>query len=569
MTFLNYLFAVVPMLGLLIFVHEFGHFIVAKLCGVRVLKFSLGFGSPIGFGDLRLRWVRGGTEYVIAWFPLGGFVKMLGEQMQGVQGAEDDDAVPDARPDEYLSAKPTWQKLAITFAGPAMNLLLPVVAFVGILAAGLPQLSPVVGMVEAHSPAVAADLRPGDRVVWIEGHAVANWDQVAKAIRKHGDSPLAMRVLRDGEELSLEIPVQVRSGMDEFGGVVDTGWIGIGHRRLPTMIGVPLADSPAAHAGLRSGDRIDLVNGSEVEDWEALAKAYAGAYAGTYAGSSVAIRVQRGRGDDVEAVELAVPAFAQIGELGVIPAAVLVRDVSEDMPAQRAGLASGDLIIAVDGSPIGSFATFAEVVRTSGGRTLEITYARNGETRRVDIAPIESKVPGPFDITGMEQVVYLIGITHGFPTLPGVQHIEKILNPLLSIPRATEMTIERSVLFLRSMGKLFSGEVGLEHVSGPIGIAEVARKSLDMGWIVYLNTMVFISINLCFLNLLPIPILDGGQALIFMVEGIKRSPISLRTREIVQQIGLTFLLMLMGLAFWNDLSRHWGNFVEWLRGTGL
>ncbi|MCH7600589.1 MAG: site-2 protease family protein, partial [Myxococcales bacterium] len=154
-------------------------------------------------------------------------------------------------------------------------------------------------------------------------------------------------------------------------------------------------------------------------------------------------------------------------------------------------------------------------------------------------------------------------------TLPGVQHIEKILNPLASIPRATRMTIERSALFLRSMGKLISGEVGLENVSGPIGIAEVARKSLDMGWIVYINTMVFISINLGFLNLLPIPILDGGQALIFMVEGIKRSPLSLRSREIAQQIGLTFLLMLMGLAFWNDLSRHWGNFVEWLRGTGL
>jgi regulator of sigma E protease len=564
-TFLNYLFAVVPMLGLLIFVHEFGHFMVAKLCGVRVLKFSLGFGPPIGFGDMRLRWVRGGTEYVIAWFPLGGFVKMLGEQMQGVQGAEDDEAVPDARPDEYLSAKPTWQKLAITFAGPVMNLLLPIVAFVGILAAGLPQLSPVVGMVEAYSPAVAAGLRPGDRVVSIDGKALANWNEVAKAIRKHGDSPLVMRVLRGGEELAFDIPVQVRSGMDEFGGVVDTGWIGVGHRRLPTMIGVPIADSPAARAGLRSGDRINLVNGSEVEDWETLAKAYAGANAGT----TVAIRVERGSGDDVEAVELTVPAFAQIGELGVIPAAVLVRDVSEDMPAQKAGLASGDLILAVDGSPIGSFATFAEVVRTSGGRALDITYARNGETRTVEIAPVESEVPGPFDITGMEQVVYLIGITHGFPTLPGVQHVEKILNPLASIPRATQMTIERSALFLRSMGKLFSGEVGLENVAGPIGIAEVARKSLDMGWIVYVNTMVFISINLGFLNLLPIPILDGGQALIFMVEGIKRSPISLRSREIVQQIGLTFLLMLMGLAFWNDLSRHWGNFVEWLRGSGL
>lgn len=564
MTVLDYLFAVVPMLGILIFVHELGHFVVAKLCGVRVLKFSLGFGSPIGIGDLRLRWVRGGTEYVIAWFPLGGFVKMLGEPMQGVQG-EEDEFVPDATADEYLSAKPTWQKLAITFAGPVMNLLFPIVTFVGILAAGLPQPSPVVGMVEAHSPAAAADLRPGDRITAVDGEIVASWDTIAGAIRNHDDTRIHLLVQRDGEELSFDIPVEIRLGMDDFGGVIEIGWIGLGHRRLPTMVGVPRSDSPAALAGLRSGDRVKLVAGEEVEDWEALIARYAAADGA----STLVLRVARGTGDKVLEVDLEVPRLGSFEELGVIPAAVLVRSVSDDMPAKQAGLESGDLILAVDGSPIGSFATFAESVRTSGGRSLDITYARDGQTRQVEIAPKQSTVPHPLEIRGMEQVVYLIGITHGFPTLPGAQYSEKILNPLVSIPRATRMTIERAHFFLRSLGKLVSGDIGLENLSGPIGIAEVARKSLDLGWIVYLNTMIFISINLGFLNLLPIPILDGGQALIIIVEGIRRAPISLRSREIVQQIGFTFILMLMGLAFWNDLSRHWGVFVEWLRGTGL
>lgn len=564
MTVLDYLFAVVPMLGILIFVHELGHFVVAKLCGVRVLKFSLGFGSPIGIGDLRLRWVRGGTEYVIAWFPLGGFVKMLGEPMQGVQG-EEDEFVPDATADEYLSAKPTWQKLAITFAGPVMNLLFPIVTFVGILAAGLPQPSPVVGMVEAHSPAAAADLRPGDRITAVDGEIVASWDTIAGAIRNHDDTRIHLLVQRDGEELSFDIPVEIRLGMDDFGGVIEIGWIGLGHRRLPTMVGVPRSDSPAALAGLRSGDRVKLVAGEEVEDWEALIARYAAADGA----STLVLRVARGTGDKVLEVDLEVPRLGSFEELGVIPAAVLVRSVSDDMPAKQAGLESGDLILAVDGSPIGSFATFAESVRTSGGRSLDITYARDGQTRQVEIAPKQSTVPHPLEIRGMEQVVYLIGITHGFPTLPGAQYSEKILNPLVSIPRATRMTIERAHFFLRSLGKLISGDVGLENLSGPIGIAEIARKSLDLGWIVYLNTMIFISINLGFLNLLPIPILDGGQALIIIVEGIRRAPISLRSREIVQQIGFTFILMLMGLAFWNDLSRHWGVFVEWLRGTGL
>ena len=125
LSFIPYLVAFVPMLGILVFVHELGHFMAAKYFGVRVLKFSLGFGSPIGFGRFRLRWMRAGTEYVIAWIPLGGFVKMLGEQLHDQGDAEPE--VIDARPDEYLNAKPTWQKLSISFAGPAMNLLLPVV----------------------------------------------------------------------------------------------------------------------------------------------------------------------------------------------------------------------------------------------------------------------------------------------------------------------------------------------------------------------------------------------------------------------------------------------------------
>ncbi|MDP6978313.1 MAG: RIP metalloprotease RseP [Myxococcota bacterium] len=564
MSFLDYLFAVIPMLGVLIFVHELGHFLVAKWCGVRVLKFSLGFGAPIGFGNMRMRWVRGGTEYVIAWFPLGGFVKMLGEQMQGVQG-EEPDYVPDARPDEYLNAKSTMQKLAITFAGPVMNLILPVIAFMGVLAAGLPQRSPVIGTVEAHSPAAEVGLRAGDRIVAIGEEEVTSWDAIAMAIRDHSEAPMPLRVEREGDTELFHVPVEQRSGMDEFGGVIEVGWIGVGHRRLPTLIGVPETTAPAALAGLQSGDRIQRIGETEVEDWEALVNAYGA----ELVGSQVAVRVERGTPPETEEVEFTIPVESDLAALGLMPAAVLVRSVADEMPAKEAGFEPGDLILAVDGDPIGSFATFAEVVRTSGGRSLDITYARGGETRTVAVAPRERKVPGPFEITGMEQSVYQIGIAHGFPTLSGASHIETILNPLVSIPKATAMTIERATLFLKSLGKLVSGDVGLENVSGPIGIAEVARKSLDMGWLVYLNTMIFISINLGFLNLLPIPILDGGQAVIIIVEGIKRSPISLRSREIVQQIGMTFILMLMGLAFWNDLSRHWGVFVEWLRGTGL
>jgi regulator of sigma E protease len=565
MSLFNYLYAVIPMLGILIFVHELGHFVAAKLCGVRVLKFSLGFGSPIGIGNLRLRWVRGGTEYVVAWFPLGGYVKMLGEQMAGVQG-EEEEAVEDAAPDEYLNAKPTWQKLFITFAGPAMNLLLPVAAFVIVLGVGLPQRSPVVGMVEAGSPARSVGLESGDTLLAVDGVALETWDDFERTVRASGGEALELRYAREGVDASVELPVTSRKGLDEFGSAAEVGWVGLGHRRLPALLGVPEADAIAAEVGLRSGDRVMRVGaaGTEVEDWESLRRLYAAA-----GSEDVLFGIERRRGEETENLDLRVPALGDLEALGVIPATILVHDVNPELPAAAAGLESGDLILAVEGKPVGSFASFAETVRASGGSPLAITYARDGATHTVEIAPKETSVPGPYEIEGMDQKVYLIGITQLLATLPGSLHVEKILNPLLSIPKAAEMTVDETARFLRGLSRFASGELGTDQLAGPIGIAEIARKSLDLGWQHYLGTMILISINLGILNLLPIPILDGGQALIFAVEGIKRSPISLRSRELVQQMGLTLIIMLMGLAFWNDLSRHWSSFVEWLRSTGL
>ncbi len=190
MSLFDYLFAAIPLLGTLVFVHELGHFLAAKACGVRVLKFSLGFGPPIGLGRFRMRWVRRGTEYVVAWFPLGGFVKMLGEPMPGSEA--EPQTVLDAAPDEYLSAKRTWQKLLITFAGPAMNLALPVLAFAVVLWIGVPRPTSVVGMVETGSPAAEAGLEPGDRIVSVDDRPVSWWQDVSGAIAEaSGTSPAA------------------------------------------------------------------------------------------------------------------------------------------------------------------------------------------------------------------------------------------------------------------------------------------------------------------------------------------------------------------------------------------
>jgi len=554
-TALSYLFALVVMLGVLVFVHELGHFLVAKACGVRVLKFSLGFGPTIGFGRFKLAWTRGGTEYVIAWFPLGGFVKMLGES----PGEEED---PEARvhPDETLGAKPVWQKLAIVFAGPAMNLLLPVVIFVGMLYAGIPRALPVVGTVEASSPAASAGFRPDDRILKIGDEPVTWWDDVEEGLRSQPDAAVPVTIERDGVTTTLVLPVGARPGLDPFGGVQRVGWSGLGHARLPATLGVPEASGPGALAGLRSGDRVKAVDGVAVDDWHDFAHALA-----TPASAPRRLSVERGAEAAVSRLEIPLAAGATTPEaLGVMPAAVLVSRVEPGSPAEKAGLQSGDLLVALDGGPVGSFASFAETVRASGGRPLHVAYARDGATTHVSIAPEMREVDTG---VGVKEPRFLIGISAEAPALLGAIGEEVARNPLVSVPRAFAMTGEVTKVFLQGLGKLVTGEVSRSQIAGPIGIAEIAHSALQRGIEAYLSTLILISINLGILNLLPIPVLDGGQALLFLIEGVKRSPVSLRTREIVQQIGVTVLVTLMGFAFWNDLSRHWSSFVVWLKNS--
>lgn len=559
MAFFDYAFAAIPMLGILVFVHEFGHFIVAKLCGVRVLRFSLGFGSPIGFGRHRMRWERGGTEYVVAWIPLGGFVRLLGEAIPG-EGGDTLEEPLDARPDEYLESKPVWQKIAITAAGPLMNLVLPVFIFVVMLWVGIPKTSSVIGMVERDSPALEAGLRVGDQIVAVDGTPVEWWVEVNRAIEDHDGKDIDLQVDRAGQVLDVNVPLGARSAMDEFGDAESVGWIGLASQRLPALLGVPEADSWAAQSGLRSGDRVVAVRGEPVEDWSDLSEAYAQA-AGR---ESVAFTVETSTEPDSPQRTVDVPVVGSLPELGVISATVLVGQVVEGMPAEAAGLEPGDLILEVEGRPVGSFLNFADTVRTSGGRALNIVYARDGQVTSVDVKPVVRQVDGPFEIDGMEEEIYQVGIAHAMATLPGTMGLDRERNPLVSFPRAVSMTADNVGLLLRGLGKLLTGEVGADQLRGPITIAQVARKSLDMGWQAYLAMMIFISINLALVNLLPIPILDGGQLMIYVIEGVKRSPLSVQTREWVYQFGFIIIVMMMGLAFWNDLSGQWSKLIDWL-----
>jgi regulator of sigma E protease len=240
--------------------------------------------------------------------------------------------------------------------------------------------------------------------------------------------------------------------------------------------------------------------------------------------------------------------------------------VSEDSPAAEVGIESGDLIWRVNGAALHSFETFADMVRGGGGGSLVLTVLREGKAFDVDVTPalIQTDLTG----FGMEVPRYRIGIVGtNMLAVPGGIGFEQVLNPLVSVPRAAGITIEITRLFMRGLGKLITGEVPRNQISGPIGIAEIAGKALERGWMDYLQTLVLISINLGILNLLPIPLLDGGQAVVFIIEAVRNERLSLRTREFVQQIGFTMLILIMGFAFWNDISRNWSRVVDWLTGS--
>jgi len=551
---LSYLAAFVFLLSLLIFIHELGHFAVARWCGVRVLKFSIGFGPPIGFGRYRLAWTWGDTQWVIAWIPLGGFVKMLGENLD----EQDDPEVARFR-GESLPEKKTWQKLAIVFAGPVANLILPIVIFSLALAAGMPRPAPVVGSVEPDSPAAEAGLRAGDRVLTVSGEPVKFWNEVDSALREAPGETLELRFERAGESATAALPLAERKSMDAFGKPTSVGWSGLAHRRLSALVGVRSAETAAHAAGLVSGELVEAVNGAPVEDWHDFALAYAAA------GRSGAVQLDLARGvdEELERRSVSVPALGGVEALGVLPANVLIAEVTPDSAAEAAGLRPGDLIVAADGEPVGSFGSFAEKVRTSEGRPIVIDYARDGAPAQVSVAPrLESYDPG----FGIEEPRYLIGIAPMVASLPGELKLDRELNPLVSVPRAMVMTTAITRDFLRGLGMLFTGEVSRKQLAGPIGIARIAGSALERGWEDYLFVLVLISINLGILNLLPIPVLDGGQAVIYALEGLKGSELSLRSREIAAQIGVAVLVLLMGMAIWNDVTREWARFVERFSG---
>jgi regulator of sigma E protease len=535
----NTVIPVVIVLGVLVTFHELGHFLAARACGVRVLKFSIGFGNPIGFGRFRLRWQRGGTEFVVAWIPLGGFVKLLGESL-----GEQNSPAALADPAHSLPAASLWRKLTIVLAGPAVNLALPVAVFMALLWVGVPRPAPVVGSVERSSPAAAAGLEPGDRVLAIDGRAVQTWGDVEAAVAGRPGETLRLSLERGGARREAAIVAQTRSGIDLVGIAGQVGWIGVYHERQLPVLAVPSLSSPAALAGLGSGDQVLAVDGASVEQWSEFVQRYAAA--------SGEVRLRVARGEPPQERDVRVPALGTAEALGVTTA-VIVSEVVAGSPAERAGLVPGDVLVGVDGQLVGTFQTFQDAVRSSEGQTLAIDVVRDGALQRVSIAPQKMKTE---IVKGVSEDVYRVGIAGAASLAPGASELERARNPLVALPRAIDLTAGEMQRFLAGLGHIVSGRVGRDAIGGPIEIARQSKIAWDLGWQYFIGLFVLISINLGILNLLPIPVLDGGQAILYMLEAAFKERFTLRAREIAQTIGFALLMTLMVFALYNDITKH-------------
>ena len=560
--------AFIAFIGILIFVHELGHFLAAKLFDIKVLKFSLGFGPPL----ISFRW--GETTYQIAAVPLGGYVKMVGDNPH-------DEVEPEDR-DRAFTRAPIYQRALVAIAGPLFNFLFPVLCFFAYNVLGPEVLAPEVGSVEPGQPAARAGLQAGDRIVSVDGHRTWSFQRLVELIRDRPARPSVLTVERAGETLDLPIVPDVRKDRDLFGKERDIGIIGVASRRVGTRVGV--VDRARAPRGIETGDKILNVGGEPVDDLVGLEAALR-----ERAGRTVKIEVARtaalqagalltAQRSEPTVLEVQVPrAFESLGSVGLAVSERFVRSVVPGGAADRAGIRAEDEVVAVQGKPVHHFWAFQLALAKAEDTPVDVTIRRDGERRTLSLKSDEIACHNT--MTGVDEVRYLPGfgvrpspetpgatpecrrLQYGEVTLPNWESSapERTETPRLTLAEsaveAVRQTISVITLVAKGLFMLLSGQISTSNVGGPLSMFGVAAAAAEQGLLQYLRMLALISVNLGLVNLLPIPILDGGHLMFCAIEAIRREPVSLRTRELASMVGLVVLFAVLVLALHNDFLR--------------
>jgi regulator of sigma E protease len=543
----------------LIFVHELGHFLFAKAFGVKVLTFSLGFGPKL----LRLRGRE--TEYCISALPLGGYVKML-------ETSKSDVVLPEDRRRTFESL-PAYKRLIVVLAGPAMNLVFPVLLYFSVFVSDGPFLPPTVGVVLPHHPA-HGKLQPGDRIMSVDGRDIGTFDELKRIVAKSPGKPLVFKVFRENRHVEVEVTAEDMVERRELDIVERVGTIGIQPSAPAAVVGIMDADSPAYRAGLRTFDVVTHVAGQTVRRYMDLIVALeenAGETMPVTYLRPVPVRGALGGLADMAIFESGVVAltphpgpgsvFERTGiELADLYAAV----VPEDSYLHRAGLRPGDKILSLDDEPVPAWSTFRERVLLAPDRPHRINYysAREGRARS---GTFQMRREDFIDEHGQTFARYVLRVQHWMPLAPE----ERVAHPApirYAVQKAVAETVDVARFSLVGIVRLIQGRISLKSLSGPITIYEVAGEEGRKGADYFVWVMAVISINLGLLNLLPIPVLDGGHLMFFAIEAILRRPLPLRVREVAHIIGMAILLGLMALAFKNDVERRWDGITNSVQG---
>lgn len=444
LSFIWSLAAFIVALGVLITVHEFGHFWVARRCGIKVERFSVGFGKALWRRRDRL-----GTEYVIALIPLGGYVKMLDERVESVP--------PELRHQSFNN-KTVWQRAAVIAAGPIANFLFATFAYWLVFIHGVPGVRPVTGEILNGSVAAEAQILPGMELKAVDGIETPDWDAVRMAlVGKIGDAEVTLSMAPFGSSQRVEKRVDLRNWHFE-----------------------PDKQDPVVALGIEP------------------------------------------RGPEIETV---------------------LAQVQANSPASAAGLQAGDRIVKVDGQPLADWRGFVNLVRESPNKAIAVDVERQGETVSLTLTPAAKGTEG------------FAGVVPRVLPLPEEYKTVRQYGPFAAIGEAGEKTWQLMKLTVGMLGKLVTGDVKLNNLSGPISIAQGAGMSAEYGMIYYLMFLALISVNLGIINLFPLPVLDGGHLLFLAIEKIKGKPVSERVQDFSYRIGSILLVLLMGLALFNDFSR--------------
>ncbi|MFT3709519.1 MAG: RIP metalloprotease RseP [Archangium sp.] len=526
-------------LGVLVTVHEAGHYFAAKWSNVRVLKFSIGFGPRlIGFR-------RGETDYQISIFPLGGYVQMAGMQ-PGEDVAEEDAART------YLGA-PWWKRVFISVAGPIANLIFPIIALFFVYLGDSTDFVPRVGHVEPDSPAAVAGLRPGDLVLSIDGTPIKTFSELSKIAGASADKQLTLIVDRDGKQETLKVtPANVETlGLIE---VQRKGRMGISLYEQATVLGVP-AGSAADAAGLKTFDRVLTVDGAAVRTIRELEAALAKASETT---QLEVVRFESKSAGVVspEVVKASVTLGSGTGldRMGAERGEAYVWEVRPNTPAAALGLKVGDRFTMVGGQNVHSVGAVEDRMALARKRRLDIAWVSGSETKTGAVGPLAPEGNAKYCMAPTD-----FGVRFGAPGLPMKALAGETVNihfgPGEAMMASLKKLPEGVMLIGRIFSKLPTGEVPLESMGGPLQIAQIASQTAEQGLDAFLSAMAIVSVNLALVNLLPIPILDGFNILLAFWEAIRRRPSSMRMREITTYLGFAVLAMLMVLAFRNDIAR--------------